>query len=221
MWRPSARYTAMRCNCSRCGAGSDGVSQGRLPLSGRIGGSLGGPSQFCRGSRAFRSSAALWMGAGGLPGAATQNATDYAVRKSPLENNFILPSDAERHALKLFPMYSEKAVAGNAGYGLFISQCHAVFWLLHSLPRKRALPGPGTCAKCFFVLSVLVDARGGVPSLQSARLCRGELAEKRGLFFCFPAARGDIGPVQQVFLTDRSVFDMDGSFFHRGGRLAD
>ena len=44
------------------------------------------------------------MGAGGLPGAATQNATDYAVRKSPLENNFILPSDAERHALKLFPM---------------------------------------------------------------------------------------------------------------------
>lgn len=62
---------------------------------------------------------------------------------------------------------------------------------------------------------------GGGPSLQSARLCRGELAEKRGLFFCFPAARGDIGPVQQVFLTDRSVFDMDGSFFHRGGRLAD
>jgi hypothetical protein len=59
------------------------------------------------------------MGAGGLPGAATQNATDYAVRKSPLENNFILPSDAERHALKLFPMYSEKAVAGIAGYGLF------------------------------------------------------------------------------------------------------
>ena len=190
MWRPSARYTAMRCNCSRCGAGSDGVSQGRLPLSGRIGGSLGGPSQFCRGSRAFRSSAALWMGAGGLPGAATQNATDYAVRKSPLENNFILPSDAERHALKLFPMYSEKAVAGIAGYGLFISQCHAVFWLLHSLPRKRALPGPGTCAKCFFVLSVLVDARGG-SHLSSPPVSVGESWLKREAYSFASQRRGE------------------------------